>query len=109
MATGSEVGLAQQVGVQLAAAGIGARVVSCPSLELLAEQPASYQQELLGGDGVLRVAVEAAVRQGWDRYLRTGDLFIGMSSFGASGKAEDLFKHFGLTPAAIVAKIQAAI
>jgi len=110
MATGSEVGLAQQVSVQLAAAGIGARVVSCPSLELLAEQTESYRQELLGGDGgVLRVAVEAAVRQGWDRYLRTGDLFIGMSSFGASGKAEDLFKHFGLTPAAIVAKIQAAI
>jgi transketolase len=58
MATGSEVGLAQQVSVQLAAAGIGARVVSCPSLELLAEQPASYRQELLGGEGVLRVAVE---------------------------------------------------
>jgi transketolase len=109
MATGSEVGLAQQVGLQLAAAGIGARVVSCPSLELLAEQTEYYRQKLLGGDGVLRVVVEAAVRQGWDRYLRAGDLFIGMNSFGASGKAEDLFKHFGLTPAAIVEKIQAAI
>jgi transketolase len=109
LASGSEVGLAKQVADQLVALNIGARVISCPSLELLMEQPASYRQELLGGEGVLRVAIEAGVRQSWDRLLRENDLFIGMSDFGASGKAEDLFKHFGFTAEAIIGKIRAIL
>ncbi|MEC7234490.1 MAG: transketolase, partial [Pseudomonadota bacterium] len=61
------------------------------------------------GDAPLRIAVEAAVQQSWDRYLRPGDIFIGMEGFGASAPADQLFQHFGITADAIVAAAQKQI
>ncbi len=100
IATGSEVSLAVEAADALAGAGIAAAVVSMPSMELFAKQPKAYRDEVLGT--APRIAVEAAVQQSWDRFLRDGDTFIGMSSFGASGPAPDLYKHFGITSDAII-------
>ncbi|MBA3019744.1 transketolase [Propionicimonas sp.] len=97
IATGSEVGLALAAARMLNAAGTGAAVVSLPSFELFAAQEESYRTQVLGT--VPRVAIEAGIRQGWDGVLRTGDEFIGMTGFGASGPAEQLYEHFGITVA----------
>jgi transketolase len=97
--TGSEVGVAVDAAVALAAEGVSAAVVSLPSFELFAAQSQEYRDAVLGQ--APRVAVEAAVRQGWDAWLRPGDTFVGMSGFGASGPAEQLYEHFGITPAAV--------
>jgi transketolase len=99
VATGSEVGVALDAATELAEQGIFAAVVSLPSFELFAAQPQEYQDAVLGP--APRVAVEAAIRQSWDRYLRPGDEFVGMSGFGASGPAEHLYEHFGITPARV--------
>ena len=82
VASGSEVSLANAAAEALAEAGISAAVVSMASMELFAKQPEAYRAETLGT--APRIAVEAAVRQSWDRFLRDGDAFIGMSSFGTS-------------------------
>jgi transketolase len=103
LATGSEVGLALAARERLQAEGIPTAVVSMPSWELFDAQDASYRAAVLPRDGV-RVAVEAAVRFGWDRYLGIEGGFVGMTGFGASGPAEQLYEHFGITPAAIVAE-----
>ena len=97
--TGSEVGLAMAAAAELAADGIAAAVVSMPSFELFAAQDPAYQGEVLGTAG--RIGVEAGIRQGWDAYLRPGDEFIGMGGFGASGPADQLYEHFGITVAAL--------
>jgi transketolase len=99
LATGSEVGLASAAADILAKDGIGAAVVSMPSFELFRAQPESYRMEVLGT--APRVAVEAAVEQGWREWLRFSDRFIGMSGFGASAPAGKLFEHFGITPAKV--------
>ena len=72
-----------------------------PFFELFDQQKPSYRDDVLG-DTPVRIAIEAAIRQGWDAYLRPGDSFIGMESFGASAPADRLFKHFGITVEAIV-------
>ena len=77
-------------------------VVSMPSWELFAAQDASYRASVLG-TGTVRVGCEAALRFGWDRWLGERGAFVGMSGFGASGPAETLYRHFGITPEAIVA------
>lgn len=97
IATGSEVLVAVETQTKLAAKNIDARVVSMPCQEIFDAQNESYKKQVLGEDSILRVAVEAALSQGWERYIGNNGIFIGMSSFGASGKAEDLFKHFGIT------------
>jgi transketolase len=74
-----------------------------PSWELFDAQDQTYREEVLGA-GTVRVAVEAAVRFGWDRYLGTRSAFVGMRGFGASGPAEALYEHFGITPAAVAAE-----
>ncbi len=102
MATGSEVHLAVEAAKQLEAKGTPTRVVSVPSMELFAKQPASYRREVLGS-GVKRIAIEAAVETGWERWLGEDGTFIGMKSFGASAPAEELYKRFGITVEAIVA------
>ena len=76
-------------------------MVSLPSFELFAEQDADYQTQVLGI--APRVGVEAAIKQGWDAVLDSGDQFVGMTGFGASGPAEQLYEHFGITTAAVIA------
>ncbi len=107
IATGSELGLAVQAAQSLAAAGIAAAVVSLPSFELFAAQDLSYRNQVLGTSA--RVGVEAAIRQGWDAWLRPNDEFIGMATFGASGPADQLYAHFGITAATVEAAARRAI
>jgi transketolase len=100
-ASGSEVEIAVAAQKQLAERGIATRVVSVPSLELLLAQPAERQNAIIGNAPV-KIAIEAAIRWGWDAVIgRDGD-FVGMHGFGASGPAKDLYKHFGITAEAVV-------
>ncbi len=101
IATGTEVGLAVDAVEVLAKAGIHAAVVSLPSFELFRKQPASYREDVLGV--APRIAIEAAVMQGWQEWLRPADRFMGLSDFGASAPAPELYAHFGLTVEAIAA------
>ena len=101
LATGSEVALAVKARVLLQAEGVPTAVVSMPSWELFEQQNADYRRATLGVGGV-RVGVEAALRFGWDRYLGERGGFVGMTGFGASGPADQLYELFGITPAAIV-------
>jgi transketolase len=100
-ATGSEVQIAVDAQKQLAEKGIAARVVSVPSLELFLAQPEDRQQAIIGKAPV-KIAIEAAVRWGWDAVIGRDGEFIGMHGFGASAPAKDLFKHFGITAEAAV-------
>ncbi|ACB97346.1 transketolase [Beijerinckia indica] len=99
-ASGSEVEIAVDAYKLLAAEGIAARVVSIPSLELFLAQPQEVRKALIGS-APIRIAVEAAVRFGWDAVVGEDGLFVGMSSFGASAPSKDLYKHFGITADAI--------
>jgi len=100
-ASGSEVEIAVAAQKQLTERGIASRVVSVPSLELLLAQPAERQKAVIGNAPV-KVAIEAAVRWGWDAVIGQDGIFIGMHGFGASAPAKDLFKHFGITADATV-------
>jgi transketolase len=100
-ASGSEVEIAVSAQKELAGRGIATRVVSVPSLELLLAQPEDKQKAVIGNAPV-KVAIEAAVRWGWDAVIGHDGVFIGMHSFGESGPAKDLFKHFGITAEATV-------
>ncbi|KGT78034.1 transketolase [Bradyrhizobium japonicum] len=100
-ASGSEVEIAVAAQKQLAERGIASRVVSVPSLELLLAQPEAKRAEIIGNAPV-KVAIEAAVRWGWDAVIGQDGDFIGMHSFGASAPAKDLYKHFGITAEAAV-------
>ena len=101
LATGSEVGLALAAREKLQADGHPTAVVSMPCAGLFDRQDAGYRAEVLG-DGA-RVAVEAAVSLGWEKYLGPTGRFVGMSGFGASAPAGDLYVHFGITAEAVVA------
>lgn len=100
LATGSEVMLALEAQAQLKKDGIAAAVVSMPCFELFDRQDAAYQASVLGT--APRVAVEAGIRMGWDRYIGDKGAFVGMLSFGASAPAEKLYEHFGITTEAVV-------
>jgi transketolase len=100
-ATGSEVEIAVAAQKQLAERGIASRVVSVPSLELLLAQPAERKKAIIGHAPV-KIAIEAAVRWGWDAVIGADGEFVGMHGFGASAPAKDLFKHFGITAEAAV-------
>lgn len=100
-ASGSEVEIAVAAQKQLAERGIPSRVVSVPSLELLLAQPEAKRAEIIGNAPV-KVAIEAAVRWGWDAVIGQDGEFVGMHSFGASAPAKDLYKHFGITAEAAV-------
>ena len=95
-ASGSEVEIALAAKKLIDAAGRSARVVSVPSFELFAEQSEDYQAEVIGTAPV-RVAIEAAIRMGWDRFIGEDGIFIGMRTFGASGPYEKLYEKFGIT------------
>ncbi len=107
IATGSEVSLAMDARAKLKAAGINAAVVSLPSWELFDAQDASYRAAVLGN--VPRVAVEAASTFGWERYVGDKGAIIGMTTFGASAPAPELYKHFGITADAVVAAVKARV
>ena len=108
LATGTEVSLAVEARSLLAAEGIPSRVVSMPCWGLFEEQSEGYRKEVLG-PGTVKVAIEAAAREGWDRYIGSELLggeagaFIGMHSFGASGPYKDVYKKFGITADAAAA------
>lgn len=108
MATGSEVSLAVEAQILLRAQGVEAKVVSLPSWELFEKQSPSYRADVLG-QNTLKVAIEAAVKFGWERYLGLNGIFIGMPGFGASGPAEELYAHFGITSHMVVEKTLAAL
>ena len=101
-ATGSEVAIAMEAQALLAARGIPARVVSVPCLDLFEQQDEAYRRATIGKAPV-RIAVEAAIRQGWDQVIGDQGVFIGMTGFGASGPYKKLYDYFGITPQAIVA------
>jgi transketolase len=100
-ASGSEVEIAVAAQKQLAERGIATRVVSVPSLDLLLEQP-NAQRKAIIGKAPVKIAIEAAVRFGWDAVIGPDGIFIGMTGFGASAPAKDLYPHFGITAAAVV-------
>lgn len=104
MGTGSEVTYCLEAAEQLAAEGVKTRVVSLPCWELFDEQDAAYRESVLPAAVSKRIAVEAGIKMGWERYLGNDGAFIGMDGFGASAPAEELYEHFGITSAAIVAK-----
>jgi transketolase len=100
-ASGSEVEIAVAAQKELAGRGIATRVVSVPSLELLLAQPADRRKAIIGNAPV-KIAIEAAVRFGWDAVIGPDGDFVGMHSFGASAPAKALYKHFGITAEAVV-------
>ncbi len=107
LATGSEVGLAVKAAELLEAEDISVAVVSMPCWELFERQPAAKRAAVLGT--APRIAIEAASRFGWDRWLGETGRFIGMDGFGASAPAEDLYHHFGITIDAIADAVRAAV
>jgi transketolase len=103
LASGSEVHLALEAMKALGSEGIAARVVSMPSWELFEQQSKEYREEVLPRSVRARVAVEAGVRLGWERYIGQDGVFVGMESFGASAPYQKAYEGFGITTAHIVA------
>ena len=97
MGTGSEVSLCLEAAGALEGDGIATRVVSMPCVDTFAEQDESYRDEVLPPACRARVAVEAAARLGWDRWIGPDGEFLGMHTFGESGPAKDVYEHFGIT------------
>ena len=114
MATGSEVSIAMEAKKLLEAEGIGTRVVSMPCWALFEQQDPTYRRRVLP-PGPVRVAIEAGVRFGWDRWLfgengrRDRGDFVGMEGYGASAPAEELYENFGITAEATVEKVKALL
>ncbi len=107
-ASGSEVEIAVAAKKQLDERGHPTRVVSVPCFELFEAQPEDYREAILGETPV-RIAIEAGIRQGWDRFIGPDGVFIGMTGFGASAPAPDLYKHFGITAEAAVQAAEARL
>jgi len=101
LATGSEVALAVAARHLLERQGIATAVVSMPCWELFEAQDVEYRRSVLR-PGTVRVGIEAATGFGWDRYLGDQGRFVGMAGFGASGPADRLYQHFGITVDALV-------
>ena len=106
--TGTELALALAAADALEAEGTPTRVVSVPCFELFFQQPKAYQDSVIGR-GTVRVAVEAAIQQGWERFIGEDGAFVGMSGFGASAPAEVLYEKFGITTDAVVAAVKARL
>ncbi len=107
-ASGTEVAIAVAAREALQAEGVGTRVVSTPCWELFETQALSYRLETIGGSPV-RLAVEAGVRQGWERFIGEDGAFVGMTGFGASAPAERLYREFGITAEAVAAEAKAKL
>lgn len=104
IATGSEVSLAAEARDKLAAEGIEVAVVSMPCTELFDKQPIDYQEEVLGT--APRIAIEAASKYGWEKYVGLDGDIIGMDGFGASGPADQLYDYFGITVEEVVDSVK---
>ena len=104
IATGSEVSLAVEAQKKLQEEGIEVAVVSMPCTELFDAQSKEYKEKVLGK--APRVAVEAAAKYGWERYVGIEGKVIGMDGFGASGPAGELYKHFGITVDAVISAVK---
>jgi len=104
IATGSEVSLAMEAWEKLSAEGIATRVVSLPSWELFDEQSAEYRESVLPANVKNRLAIEAASKLGWERYIGDSGDMIGMTTFGASAPVDDVMKHFGFTADNVIAR-----
>ncbi len=109
LATGSEVQLAVAARETLAAEGIKAQVVSMPCWELFEQQDSAYKESVLPAAVKARVGVEAALENGWWKYLGTNGEFVGMSSFGASAPGGTCFEKFGITTDAVIAAAKKSI
>ena len=107
--TGSELSLCVDAHDKLTGQGKKVRVVSMPSWELFEAQDKSYRDSVLPASISARVAVEAGLRFGWDRYIGTNGRFVGMNSFGASGPYQKLYQHFGITLDHVLAEARAAM
>jgi transketolase len=107
-ATGTEVSVAVKARELLEAEGVPTRVVSAPCWELFDAQPAKYQAQVIG-QAPVRVAVEAQVSFGWERFIGEDGVFIGMEGFGASAPAERLYQEFGITAEAVAAAARAKL
>ena len=107
--TGTELPLCVKAQETLAAEGIPVRVVSMPCFELFDEQSKEYRNQVLPPQVTLRLACEAGIRQGWDKYIGLDGVFVGMSTFGASAPADQLYKHFKITSEQIVLLIKNAL
>jgi transketolase len=102
--TGSEVHIALKAQERLSQKGVAARVVSMPSWELFEKTPQEYQDRVLLPDVTVRLAVEAGIPMGWERYVGNSDAIIGITSFGASAPGGTVMEKFGFTPENIVQK-----
>ena len=103
-ASGSEVEIALAAQKILGEQSFAVRVVSVPSLDLFLAQPPHVRASVIG-DAPVRIAVEAAVRFGWDALIGSDGIFVGMSGFGASAPYKDLYRHFGITAEAVAERI----
>jgi len=101
--TGSEVDLAVRAAAMLGEHGVRARVVSMPSWELFAQRDDAYRERVLGPIGTPRVAVEAGVTLGWERFVGERGAVVGIDRYGASGPGSEVLKHFGFTPQRVAA------
>jgi transketolase len=107
LASGSEVSIALEARERLQAQGVATRVISFPSWHLFAQQSDAYRQEVLPDEVQVRVAIEAGVTLGWERWVGAKGRAIGIDSFGASAPSEALFEHFGVTADAVVEAVLA--
>ncbi len=107
-ASGTEVGVAAEAQKQLEAEGVPTRLVSTPCWELFDKQSPAYQAQVIG-DAPVRVAVEAGVKLGWERFIGENGGFVGMSSFGASAPYQVLYEKFGITAGGVVAAAKAGL
>ncbi len=106
IASGSEVSLALEARSMLQAEGVGVRVVSLPCWELFDAQPQAYRDEVLSPGAVVRVAVEAGIGMGWERYVGCSGVVVCMTGFGASAPGNALMEKFGFTADQLVARIK---
>lgn len=106
IATGSEVALAMTAAQQLAADGVAVRVVSMPSTDVFDQQSAEYREQVLPAAVTKRIAIEAGIADYWYKYVGLTGRIIGMTTFGESAPADQLFTYFGFTPEHIMAVAQ---
>lgn len=104
-ATGSEVQIAIDAQIKLFEHDINTKIISIPSFSIFKEQDLIYQQSIIGDNNILKIAIEAGIKQGWEKFIGNNGIFIGMDSFGASAKAEDLYQNFKITSDEVVRQV----